>query len=198
MPASGVERQEAEKKIEDRSDSAHLDSLLHSIAMGDRQAVKALYDEIAPRLLAVLIRMVRRREVAEDLLQDVFLTVWKKAGSFDASRGNALTWLMTIARRKAIDRLRVSKRERLGAEEDVAVSEPEHVSERPRVDIESKISIQNCIGALTEDLRKALKLCYDYGLTHEELAEELGVPLGTAKGWVRRGLLQLRLCLENQ
>jgi len=172
-----------------------LDGFLVSIAMGDRLALKQLYDAIAPRLFAILVRMVKRREVAEDLLQDTFVTVWKKAHQFDSRRGNARAWLFSITRRKAIDRLRVANRESLGLEGDVASLEATDELWAPGLDSETHITLGRALDALRPEVSRAMKLCYYHGLTHEELAYELNVPLGTAKSWIKRGLAQMKQCM---
>ena len=176
-------------------DEPNLDRLITAIAGGDRQALKTLYDAIAPRLFAILVRMVRRREVAEDLLQDTFVTIWKKAHQFDSRRGNARAWLFSMTRRKAIDRLRVANRECLGVEGDVASLDSTAELWAPGLDSETQITLGRAIDALRPEVSRAMKLCYYHGLTHEELADELKVPLGTAKSWIKRGLAQMKLCM---
>ena len=176
-------------------DESDLDRMLAAIAIGDQQALKSLYDALAPRLFAILLRMVRRREVAEDLLQDTFVTIWKKAYQFDSRRGNARAWLFSMTRRKAIDRLRVANRECLGLEGDVASLEFGAEPWAPGMDSETQITLGRAIGGLRPEVSRAMKLCYYHGLTHEELAVELKVPLGTAKSWIKRGLAQMKLCM---
>ncbi len=172
-----------------------LDAMLLSIATGDRQALKSLYDVISPRLFAILLRMVRRRDIAEELLHDTFVTIWKKAHQFDCQRGNARAWLFSMTRRKAIDRLRVADRERLGLDDDIASLDKPDESWASRLDSETHITLARAIDALRPEVRRAVRLCYYHGLTHEELAYELKVPLGTAKSWIKRGLAQMKLCM---
>jgi len=185
----------ARSRISVSDDEPDLDHLLTAIAAGDRQALKSLYGAIAPRLFAILVRMVRRREVAEDLLQDTFVTIWKKAHQFDSRRGNARAWLFSMTRRKAIDRLRVANRESLGLDSDVASSESRDELWAPGLDSETQITLGRAIDALRPEVGRAMKLCYYHGLTHEELADELKVPVGTAKSWIKRGLAQMKLCM---
>ncbi len=168
----------------------HLNLLLERVTDGDRPALRTIYELMAPRLLDILVRMVRRREVAEDLLQDVFVTIWRKAHQFDPARGNAYAWLFSMTRRKAIDRLRISGREVLGNDTDGFTFDTEASAEWQHT--ESHIALRKGLKALKPDIYRALELCYTYGLTHEELAAEMKVPVGTAKGWVRRGLTLLR------
>lgn len=177
----------------DDQDAVNLNFLIERVAEHDRSALKSLYGLISPRLFAVLLRMVRRREVAEDLLQDVFVTVWKKAHLFDVARGNAYAWLFSMTRRKAIDRLRISSREVLGGDSDDICFDAE--PDTRWTEAENHIALKRGLQTLRPEVHRALQLCYTYGLTHEELAVEMKVPVGTAKSWVRRGLAQLRECL---
>jgi RNA polymerase sigma-70 factor, ECF subfamily len=179
------------------NEPVNLNFLMERIAGGDKGALKALYKLIAPRLSAVLARMVRRQEVADELLQDVFVTVWSKAGQFDVRRGSAEVWLFSVARRKAIDRLRISRREVLGLEEDIATLEPQSDIHCRGTDMETSLAVKRCIADLTPEVKKAMQLCYTFGLTHEELAEVMKVPVGTAKSWVRKGVMHLKDCLQD-
>ncbi len=177
------------------ADSFNLDFLLPRIACGDRDALKSLYGRISPHLFGILLRMVRRRDVAEDILHDVFVTVWHKAYQFDARRGCAQAWLIAMTRRKAIDRLRRAAREVVGADEDVAGMELQDAV--GWTDTTMCLAVRRGLGTLKPEFNRALELCYEYGLTHEEVAREMKVPLGTAKSWVRRGLAELRECLTG-
>ncbi len=179
------------------NEPVNLNFLLERIAEGDKASLKALYNLTMPRLSAMLVRMVRRQEVADELLQDVFVTVWSKADQFDVRRGSAEVWLFSVARRKAIDRLRISRREVLGLEEDIATLEPQSDIHFNGTDIETTLAVKHCIAGLTPEVKKAMQLCYTFGLTHEELAEVMNVPVGTAKSWVRKGVLHLKDCLQS-
>lgn len=179
------------------NEPVNLNFLLERIAEGDKTALKTLYNLTMPRLSAVLVRMVRRQEVADELLQDVFVTVWSKASQFDVRRGSAEVWLFSIARRKAIDRLRISRREVLGLEDDIATLEPHSDIYFTGTDIETTLAVKHCIADLTPEVKKAMQLCYTFGLTHEELAEVMKVPVGTAKSWVRKGVMHLKDCLQS-
>lgn len=178
------------------ADGPDLNFLLLKISQGDRQALKSLYDAIAPLLFATLVRMVRRRDVAEDLLQDSFVHIWKKAQLFDADRGSARAWLVSLTRRKAIDLIRASNREILGLGDHTELLEYEDEAANRGVDSETRIALARAMDVLRPEVRQAMTLCYFYGLTHEELAGELQVPLGTAKSWIKRGLAQVKLCMS--
>ena len=169
--------------------------LLSKISEGDLQALKSLYNDMAPLLFATLVRMVKKRDVAEDLLQDTFVHIWKKAHLFDSSRGSARAWLVSLTRRKAIDLIRASNRDMLCRGNQADSLEYEGAAPNHVVDSETRIALARAIDMLKPEIRRAMTLCYFYGLTHEELAGELRVPLGTAKSWIKRGLAQVKLCM---
>ncbi len=174
---------------------AEIDSLgplLQATAEGDKEAFARLYQLSSGRLFAIALRVTRSRDIAEDVLQDAFVTIWRKAGQYYPDRGAPMAWMTTIVRSRAIDALR-----RRPAEA------PEPEVEKAPVDQEAawintgSLEMRGCLDKLPENHRKALLLAYYYGLTHVELAEELNAPLGTVKSWVRRGLLQLKECVDQ-
>lgn len=171
--------------------------LLSAVAHGDRRAFGELYELLAPQLLGVAMRILRRRDLAEDALQEAFVKVWTQAARYDPARGAAIAWLVVMVRRCAIDRLRRSPPVGPGLDE----LSPDEVSQRLSVDpaasFEFSEDIRRCLDQLSDEHRKALLLTYTLGLTHEELARRLGVPLGTAKSWVRRAGLRMKSCLEG-
>ena len=153
---------------------------------------------MAPLLLAVLVRMLRRRDLAEDALQDVFVSVWQRARQFDPIRGRALAWLVSMARYRAID-LQRAARPALALSE-VSALEGELRSEGPTDAIEllgSGALLRRCLEQIAAPQRNCLVLAYQDGLTHSEIARAVNEPLGTVKSWVRRSLLALRRCLES-
>jgi RNA polymerase sigma-70 factor (ECF subfamily) len=171
--------------------------LLLRCADRDEAALESLYRLVAPRVLACLLGILRRRELAEDVLQDVFVSVWERAGQFDQRRGRALAWLYSIARNRAIDVLR--KRRSSSAVEGVDLEQIEDPSDTPVDERESARSVsalEECLQRLTELQRRCMRLAYVQGLSQEEIAASTGNPLGTVKSWLRRGLLALRECLE--
>jgi len=171
--------------------------LLRAIAHGDRRAFGELYDLLAPQLLGVAMRLLRRRDLAEDALQEAFVKVWTSAARYDPARGAATAWLVVMVRRCAIDRLRRSPPAGPGLDELT----PDEVSQRLSVDPASSFDhaedIRRCLEQLSHEHRNALLLTYTLGLTHEELALRLGIPLGTAKSWVRRASLRMKACLDG-
>lgn len=175
-----------------------LDELLERAARGDRPAFELLYQRSAGRLLAICLRLLGKREDAEEVLQEVFVAAWYKAVQFDARKGSAMTWLSMLARNRAIDRLRTAPpRPLLDIEIAEAVADeqlqPAHAAEQ-HDDVQR---LQQCLQALEPRRRSLIRAAFLDGASHEELANRLATPLGTVKSWIRRGLGQLRVCLER-
>jgi RNA polymerase sigma-70 factor (ECF subfamily) len=184
--------------IRSEPDGTELEALLSRCAAGDRSALETLYARVAPILLAVLMRILRRRDVAEDALQDVFVSVWQRAHQFDPIRGRALAWLTSMARYRAID-LQRAARPALALTE-VSALEPQLQSESPPEADEmlgTGTLLMRCLEQIAAPQRRCLMLAYEEGLTHSEIARAVNEPLGTVKSWVRRSLIALRRCLES-
>ena len=176
-----------------------VDALLLRVATGDQPAFEALYRSTSGKLLGICLRVLSDRTEAEDVLQDVYVTVWNKAGQFDASRASPITWLAMIARNKAIDRLRATPAAARTAPIELAetvadptaspVSEAEAAVENAR--------LGHCMEQLEARRRSLIRTAFFEGATYEELARRIGSPIGSVKSWIRRGLMQLRACLEQ-
>lgn len=167
---------------------------LGEVARGDRASLKTVYDMTSAKLFGVIVRIERDRDSAEDVLQDVYVKVWRRAGRFDPSRASPITWLCTIARNAAID-----SRRRHGHETDLD-GVPEVEDDAPLADemlcnIEDASRVRQCLDTLQTDQRRSIRLAFFDGLSHSELADRVGVPLGTMKSWIRRGLASLKGCL---
>jgi RNA polymerase sigma-70 factor (ECF subfamily) len=178
------------------SDPADLAVLLGQIAAGDRAAFRALYDLQAPRLYAVAMRIVRQGPLASDAVHDALLQVWRNAGRFDLARGNPEAWLVSLVRYRALDIAR--RRGRDVPDDDL----PEAIDEDPNplerlASSRDAAALRGCLGQLEEDRRRLVLMAFVDGLTHNEAAERLKLPLGTVKSWIRRSLQSLRLCLEG-
>lgn len=180
------------------ADEAELERLIAACARRDARALRQLYDLTAAHLLACVLRILRRRALAEETLQDVFVSVWQRAAQYEPRRGRPRAWLFSIARNRAIDALR---RERINDDVDVhAESLPDPASD---VAAESMMSgrlaagLARCLELLTADQRRGIQLAFIDGLSHAEIANVTGEALGTVKSWIRRGLLSLRQCLER-
>ena len=166
---------------------------------GDERAFGRLYELAAPKMFALALAMTRRRELAEEVLQESFVRAWKSAHRFDPTKGCAMAWLVTITRNRSLTAMTRVSRDPTDGEasdwEDVADGTPDPL-EQAMVSSDAR-ALARCLQSLEPNQRHSIVLTYFNGLTHRELARRLGKPLGTVKSWVRRGLLQLRGCLEN-
>ena len=173
--------------------------LLKAIVARDEVALAQLYDRYRVILFGLLMRILNNREEAEDVLQEVFLQVWRKAEDFDEDRGRPFTWLVTLARSRGIDRLRT-----LGARERVAEASarevPEEVSDAATDAFKSEQRgiVSDALAKLPDEQKRPLMLAYFDGLTQSEIATHLGAPLGTVKTRMRTGLIRLRELLAGQ
>lgn len=175
------------------------EDLLHAIARNDEAALATIYDRYRLILFGLVLRILHDREEAEDCLQEVFLQVWRRAADFDKSRGRAFTWLVTIARSRALDRLRASgSRVRLATE--VAQVPHDEVGDAAEEAVQSEQGdiVRAALAELPEEQRRTLLLAYFEGLTQTEIAARLGDPLGTVKTRMRSGMGKLRELLHGK
>ena len=173
--------------------------LLKAVSRGDEQALAQLYDNYRVILFGLLVRILNSREEAEDVLQEVFLQVWRRAKDFDETRGKPFTWLVTLARSRAIDRLRS-----LGARDRVAQASIREASEEvsdaafDTFRSEQRALVTSALSQLPEEQKRPLVLAYFDGLTQSEIAANLGAPLGTVKTRMRAGMMKLREVLAGK
>ena len=177
---------------------APLERLVQQIASENADAFEMFYARTSAKTMSVVLAIVRDRQTAEDLLQEIYLRAWFDAARYNPDRGRPMTWLITIARSRAIDRLRADQRRPVGAD----ISEIEQF-EDPSASAEDAIfqsqtvrRLTDCMAEIATDQRQCIQLAYFHGYTHTELAEHLKAPLGTVKSWIRRGLQQLNECLS--
>jgi RNA polymerase sigma-70 factor (ECF subfamily) len=169
-------------------------SLIAAVRSGDESAMAALYDRYSGIVYSVALRVLGDTAAAEDVLQEVFMQLWKNPGVFDSSRGNLGAWLAVIARNRAIDGLR--KRRPETDVEDVIVSvEPDMSGDAERSRAMEKV--RSALSAMPAAQRSALELAYFEGLSHSEIAAKIGEPLGTVKTRIRAGLLALRKVFQT-
>lgn len=183
-----------------RPDAARqrLAQALQQVATGDRDALRLVHDLTAAKLFGVCLRICQDRSVAEDVLQDVYVKVWARAGRFDAERASPITWLCAIARNTAIDWRRAAKAPPMLPVDAAMEVADDRIDAAQRIDdARQRAAIFDCLDALEERQRGAIRAAFFDGLSYPQLAERAAVPLGTMKSWIRRGLLQLKACLAD-
>ncbi len=182
-----------------RPELAHADdvALLKAIAAKDEAALGRIYDRYRVILFSVLVRILNDRAEAEDVLQEVFLQVWRRAADFDEVRGRPFTWLVTLTRSRGIDRLRtLASRERVAQAGAKEAAEEFSDAATDAVRSEERNVVNNALAQLPEEQKHPLMLAYFDGLTQSEIARQLGAPLGTVKTRMRSGMIKLRELLS--
>ncbi len=173
--------------------------LLAAMARGDEGALASLYDRYRLILFGLILRILHSRPEAEDVLQEVFLQAWQKAADFDETRGRPFTWLVTLARSRAIDRLRsLGSRERVATEAAREVIEEVADAATDAESSEQSEAVRAALNELPEEQRQVLLLAYFEGFTQSEIARRLSAPLGTVKTRMRSGMFRLRELLGKK
>lgn len=178
-------------------DGFDCESALEACARGERFALRALYEHESPRLLGVALRIVRDRDLAQDVVQDAFLQVWKRSGTYQRALGSARGWLYTVVRHRAMDELRRHRRE-TAVGDDLEFLSDLHTMKNaaeaaPPADTGD---LDRCMAALDNHKRVCILHAFVDGYTHEQIARQLATPVGTVKSWIRRGLHSLKACLS--
>jgi len=167
------------------------------VAGGDREALRQLYDATSAKLFGVCLRILSDREESEDVLQDVYVTIWRRADRFDAARASVMTWLSTIARNRAIDRLRARGPMAYADQvDDLEIADGADSAETLLSAADDRNRLHGCLSELDERTEKVIRTAFFEGVTYEALARRMDAPLGTVKSWIRRGLAKLKGCLE--
>jgi RNA polymerase sigma-70 factor (ECF subfamily) len=169
--------------------------LIAATARGDRDAFRALYDATAPKLFGIILRIIRNRPVAEEILQETYIRVWQSAERFAPEAGHPLAWLSTIARNRAIDRLRAETFERGRVGDDDVLN---RIAAPGGGDPADREALRTCLDGLEREARDCVVLAYCSGLSREELADRFGRPVGTIKTILHRAIGLLRACLERE
>jgi RNA polymerase sigma-70 factor (ECF subfamily) len=174
-----------------------LNGMLSAVALHDRAAFEAFYRQTSPKIFAICVKVLHDRSEAEDTLQDVYVTAWNQAATFNPQLSSALTWLGTIARNRAIDRIR---RRRTQPLDEASVEEIADEAPTPAALAqlsEERQRLEHCLQTLPGTQRQAIREAFFSGCSYPELAARASVPLGTMKSWIRRSLMQLKTCLER-
>ena len=175
---------------------AELVWLLASVAKGDEVAFERLYEATRAKLFGVALRILRRQDLAEEVVQEAYVKIWNNAGQFDPAVGSPITWMASIARNRAIDIVR--KRSERSIEDEpgaveVASDIPEPLARREMA--EELKRVLDCVGQLDQQRQKLVLLAYCNGWSREQLAEKFNTPLNTVKTWLRRSMIEIRECL---
>lgn len=179
----------------DTAEREQLIELLRAVAGGDQRAFAELYRRTSSRLFGVCMRMLRDRGEAEDMLQEVYTTLWRRADSFDPSKASAITWLVTMTRNRVIDRLRQHREET--SDEAIELIDTDPTPAQQAEWSQERARLQQCLDTLEPQQKSAVREAFFSGTTYNELADRCRVPLGTMKSWIRRSLIRLRICLEQ-
>lgn len=185
------------------TDSTDLQKNLARVALGDRAAFARVYQSTSAHLFGVALRILNRRDAAEDVLQEAFVNVWHHAGSYRASSGQPMTWLISIVRNKSLDVVRGASARHETAMPLTAEGEAVDVADdRPNplqllTQATDALAVRGCMESLDASHRQCLALAYYHGMSHSEVAAHMRAPLGSIKAWVRRGLERLKRCMES-
>ena len=176
-----------------------LEAAMARLSGGDRSALEDIYRATSAKLFGICLRILKDEKEAEDALQDVYIKLWRRADRYDPQKASPISWLATFARNRAIDRLRVGKVRAGSVAEDEAapVADKAPLADAMMIDAERDARVHTCLEKLDERPREAIRTAFFEGQTYAQIAEDGGVPLGTMKSWVRRGLQKLKICLEK-
>ena len=176
---------------------ADIEKMIARIGLGDRDAFSMLYDATSAKLFGVCLRVLNNRAEAEDALQDVYVKIWQKAGSYSSNGYSPMTWLITIARNHAIDRLRARKAPTKDIDDVVDLASSSPTPEMEAVRSSERAQIDGCLEELKTAHSTAVRGAYLNGDTYQELADQAGVPINTMRTWLRRSLAKLKDCLTR-
>ena len=175
--------------------NGELATTLERVAEGDRIAFRSLYLAVGPKLFSICKRLMRDPAAAEDALQDVVVRIWKKSPLFDRARGDAMGWMVALARSVIFNRLAKKPAPALSLSDDEVAAVVERVSTGS--DPSLGPDLRRCLGGLSEEQRRCIIMAYHYGLSYEELSTLSAVPVGTVKSWIHRAIGQLQACLNQ-
>lgn len=179
------------------SDPADISDLIARVALGDRRAFERLYERTSSKLFGIAVRILRDRAEAEDALQEIYVRIWQAAGRYRPGRASPMSWLIAIARNRAIDRLRVRRPASAPMELAEQVRDPEPTPHARVAAQSERARIVQCLERLGAPQSTAIRMAYLEGYSYRELATKLDIPLNTIRTWLRRGLIGLRECLQE-
>lgn len=185
--------------IPDHQDAARseINLLLAKVALRDRAAFQSLWNRTSAKLFGVCLRILKNRAEAEDALQEVYVKIWRKAESYAPSNYSPMTWLISIARNEAIDRLRARKPVAVDIEEAYDLASDTPNPERAAMDTSDRLQINACLEELQPDHAAAVQGAYLEGYSYQELADKYKIPINTMRTWLRRSLIKLKECLQR-
>jgi len=177
----------------------NLSDAIARVAAGSAEALEQVYSRTSAKLFGLCLRILGDRSEAEEALQEVYLNVWRRAGSFDPARASPITWLAALARNRSIDRLRSSGRARSTEPIELAEEVPDGAADAlSQLEAgQDRTRLMGCVAELERRQAGAIRAAFFDGLTYSQLASRAEVPLGTMKSWIRRALSRLRECLER-
>lgn len=175
-----------------------LEELLQAAAKGDKTAFRAVYDATSAKLYGVAVRILKRADLAEDVMQDAYLKIWDAAPNYSPELGSAVGWMVAITRNRAIDVLRKRVEVRVD-DEDERSEQADDAPDPYTLTVQSSElkALLGCMESLSAQQRQCLLMAYYYGYTHEEIAARMGKPVGTIKSWIRRSLARVQECLGD-
>ncbi|WP_106743864.1 sigma-70 family RNA polymerase sigma factor [Yoonia maritima] len=174
-----------------------IEHYIDRIALGDRDAFASLYNSTSAKLFGVTLRVLNNRAEADDALQEVYIKVWRAAGRYQSNGLSPMTWLITIARNHAIDRLRARKKGQAGLDEVAELADPAAGPEAQAIASSQRAQINDCLDELPADRAESVRRAYLDGDTYQDLADLMQVPLNTIRTWLRRSLIKLKDCLSK-
>lgn len=187
----------AARNLKQASDRAELAGLMQRVASGDRRAFASVYDRTSAKLYGICLRLLGNEAEAQDVLQEAYVTLWRKAAQFDPQKASPITWLCVLVRNKALDRLRRPSFASSGLEAAADVPDESPSALEIVAHEQDAARLSHCLDEIGDPARTMIRAAFLDGATYPQLAERERVPLGTMKSWIRRGLQQLRGCLEQ-
>lgn len=200
MPNTQANEMSAYNQLDEEHEA--LINLIARCALRDQSALKQLYHRSAPFLNGVAFRILKDTEASNDVLQEAFVQIWTNASSYRPDKGRPVTWLASIVRYRALDRLEKEKRRTTLFEEEGDIGLDQHSSDQPTPDqmthrVQQSAQLKHCLGTLAVEMRESIELAYLQGYSREEIANKMKTNINTVKSWLHRGGERLKQCLTN-